>query len=56
MHKGMLLCEECFDALKRFPNSKASGNDGLTLLLYTSNFTIHFDASSKELYQLPSTA
>ena len=35
IHKGMLLREECFEALKRFPNGKSSGNDSLTLLIYT---------------------
>ena len=37
-YKGMILCKECFEALKRFPNCKAPGND---------------DANSKNLSQLP---
>ena len=35
--KGMLLCKECFEALKRFPNAKDPGNDSLTPLFYTCN-------------------
>ena len=53
--KGMLLCEECFEALKRFPNGKAPGYDGLTQLFYNCNLILNFNASSKNLYQLSSS-
>ena len=57
IHKGMLLGKECLDqlALKRFPNGKAPGNDSLTPLFYTCNFTLNLYARSKTLYQLPSS-
>ena len=28
--EGLLTCAECFEALKKFPNGKTPGNDGLT--------------------------
>ena len=55
IHKGMLLCEECFDTLETFPNGKAPGIDSLILIFYTCNFTLSFNASCKNLYQLLSS-
>ena len=32
--EGLLTCAECFEALKKFPNGKPPGNDGLTAEFY----------------------
>ena len=32
--EGLLTCAECFEALKKFPNGKTPGNDGLTAEFY----------------------
>ena len=32
--EGLLTCAECFEALKKFPNGKSPGNDGLTAEFY----------------------
>ena len=32
--EGLLTCVECFEALKKFPNGKSPGNDGLTAEFY----------------------
>ena len=31
---GLLTCAECFEALKKFPDGKTPGNDGLTAEFY----------------------
>ena len=32
--EGLLTCAECFEALKKLPNGKSPGNDGLTAEFY----------------------
>ena len=32
--EGLLTCAECFETLKKFPNDKTPGNDGLTAEFY----------------------
>ena len=32
--EGLLTCAECFEALKKFPNGKTPGNDGVTAEFY----------------------
>ena len=34
IYEGLLTCAECFEALKKFPNCKTPGNDGLTAEFY----------------------
>ena len=38
--EGLLTCAECFEPLKKVPNSKSPGNDGLTAEFYKTSWNL----------------